>query len=94
LVRDPRILVVRLLRLPHSVEISRLLLLHDRLAGIASEGQVLSLSLILGTSALSFKILISNVSIYIFLVIIYQITIIMNTTSYLTEHFVGREEDY
>ena len=39
--REPRILVVPLKRLPHSGEISRLLLLHDRLPGITSEGQVL-----------------------------------------------------
>ena len=32
--RDPRILVVPLLKLPHSGEISRLLLLHDQLPGI------------------------------------------------------------
>ena len=37
--RDPRILVVRLERLPHSGEITRLLLLHDRPPGLASEGQ-------------------------------------------------------
>ena len=39
--RDPQILVVPLLKLPHSGEISRLLLLHDQLPGITSEGQVL-----------------------------------------------------
>ena len=37
--RDPRILVVRLKRLPHSGEITRLPLLHDRPPGLASEGQ-------------------------------------------------------
>ena len=39
--RDRQILVVPLLKLPHFGEISRLLLLHDRLPGITSEGQVL-----------------------------------------------------
>ena len=39
--RDPQILVVPLLKLPHYGEISRLLLLHDRLPGITSEGLVL-----------------------------------------------------
>ena len=39
--RDPRIRVVHLKRLPHSVEISRLLLLQGRLPGLSSEGQVL-----------------------------------------------------
>ena len=39
--RDPRILVVPLLRLPHSGEISRLLLLQGRPPGLASEGQAL-----------------------------------------------------
>ena len=39
--RDRRILVVHLLKLPHSGEISRLLLLQGRLEGITSEGQVL-----------------------------------------------------
>ena len=38
---DPRILVVRLERLPHSGEIVSLLLLQGRLPGLASEGQVL-----------------------------------------------------
>jgi hypothetical protein len=37
--RDPRILVVPLKRLPHSGEIVRLPLLHDRPPGLASEGQ-------------------------------------------------------
>ena len=36
---DPRILVVPLKRLPHSGEITRLPLLHDRPPGLASEGQ-------------------------------------------------------
>ena len=39
--RDPRILVVPLLKRPHSGEIGILPLLHDRLPGITSEGQVL-----------------------------------------------------
>ena len=39
--RDPRILVVPLLKLPHSGEITRLPLLHDRPPGLASEGQTL-----------------------------------------------------
>ena len=39
--RDPQILVVPLLKLTHYGKISRLLLLHDRLQGITSEGQVL-----------------------------------------------------
>ena len=39
--RDPRILVVLLLKLPHSGEISRPPLRQGRLAGITSEGQVL-----------------------------------------------------
>ena len=37
--RDPRILVVPLLRLPHSGEITRPLLLQGRPPGLASEGQ-------------------------------------------------------
>ena len=37
--RDPRILVVRVKRLPHSGEITRRPLLHDRPPGLASEGQ-------------------------------------------------------
>ena len=37
--RDPRILVVRLKRLPHSGEMLSLPLLHDRPPGLASEGQ-------------------------------------------------------
>ena len=37
--RDPRILVVPLLKLPHSGEISRLPLLQGRPPGLASEGQ-------------------------------------------------------
>ena len=39
--RDPQILVVPLQKLPHSGEILSLLLLHDQLPGITSEGQVL-----------------------------------------------------
>ena len=38
-VRDPRILVVPLKRLPHSGDIVSLLLLHDRPPGLAREGQ-------------------------------------------------------
>ena len=48
--RDPQILVVPLLKLPHYGEISRLLLLHDRLPGITSEGQVLYKVYRLGTN--------------------------------------------
>ena len=40
-VRDPRILVVRLLRLPHAGEMLSRPLLQGRLPGITSEGQVL-----------------------------------------------------
>ena len=39
--RDARILVVPLLKLPHSGEILSRPLLHDRPAGLASEGQTL-----------------------------------------------------
>ena len=39
--RDPRILVVRLERLPHSGEMRSRLKLHDRPPGLASEGQAL-----------------------------------------------------
>jgi hypothetical protein len=38
--QDPRILVVPLLKLPHSGEIGILPLLHDQLPGITSESQV------------------------------------------------------
>ena len=48
--RDPQILVVPLLKLPHYGEISRLLLLHDRVPGITSEGQVLYKVYRLGTN--------------------------------------------
>ena len=39
--QDPRILFVPLLKLHHSGEISRVLLLQGRLPGLASEGEVL-----------------------------------------------------
>ena len=55
--RDPRILVVPLLKLPHSGEISRLLHLQGRLPGFASEGRALSHSLTNPTCVIS---LISN----------------------------------
>jgi hypothetical protein len=56
--RDPRILVVHFKRLPHYGEIGILPLLHDRLPGLASEGQALSHSS--NNQTCAFKILISN----------------------------------
>ena len=53
--RDPCTLVVPLQKLPHSGEILCLLLLHDRLPGIAGEGRAPSLSSISQTCALSFN---------------------------------------